>query len=66
VKSYPETVEPRVANQNVPKDGLRGPYSGQPLHLAAAPVAEASYRDAAPGAGWLSPSCREELERIRG
>ena len=25
-----------MAKQNFPKDGLRGPYSGQPLHLAAA------------------------------
>jgi hypothetical protein len=25
-----------VAKQNVPKDGPRGPYSGQPIHLAAA------------------------------
>jgi hypothetical protein len=58
VSSYPETEEPCVANQNVPKDGLREPYSGQPIHLAAATGAGASYRVAAVGCWWTASGVR--------
>ena len=47
-----------MAKQNVPKDGLRGPYSGQPIHLAAATGAGASYRVAAVGCWWTASGVR--------
>jgi hypothetical protein len=48
-----------VAKQNVPKDGPRGPYSGQPIHLAAATTgAGASYRVAAVGCWWTASGVR--------
>jgi hypothetical protein len=47
-----------VAKQNVPKVGLRGPYSGQPIHFAAATGAGASYRVAAVGYRWTPSGVR--------
>ena len=42
-----------MAKQNFPKDGLRGPYSGQPLHLAAATGA-----GILPGCWWIASGVR--------
>ena len=47
-----------MAKQNFPKDRLREPYSGQPLHLAAATGAGASYRVAAVGCWWTASGVR--------
>ena len=41
-----------MAKQNVPKDGLRGPYARQPIHLAAATGA------AAVGCWWTASGVR--------
>ncbi len=52
-----------MAKQNVPKDGLRGPYSGQPIHLAAGTGAGASYRVAAVGC-WRTASGVRGVESV--
>jgi hypothetical protein len=54
MSSYPEKEEPRVAKLNIPIDGLRAPYSGQRIHLAAATGAGASHRVAAVGSWWIA------------
>ena len=63
MSSYPEIEEPRVAKQNVPKDELRGPYSGQPIHLAAGTGAGASYRVATVGC-WRTASGVRGVESV--
>ena len=47
-----------MAKQNFPKGGLRGPYSGQPIHLDAATGEGASYRVAAVGCWWTASGVR--------
>jgi hypothetical protein len=47
-----------VAKQGLPKGGLRGPYSGQPIHLDAATGEGAFYRVGAVGCWWTASGVR--------